>query len=79
MASLRPVAAAQQLPPHVGQHVGDSSNSFVRLLLPARGIGAASRLPMPILPFLDAGEQRVISGIDVTGLSLHPGSPRSRS
>jgi hypothetical protein len=51
----------------------------VRLLLPARGIGAASRLPMPILPFLDAGEQRVISGIDVTGLSLHPGSPRSRS
>ena len=37
MASLRPVAAAQQLPPHVDQHVADLLEQLVRLLEPARG------------------------------------------
>jgi hypothetical protein len=47
---------------------------LVRLLKPARGVGTAARLPVFLLPFCDAGNQGgVMSGTEVTGLSLHPG------
>ena len=48
---------AQDRPPHVGQHVVDLVEQLVRLVEPARVIGAAARLPMPVLPLGDAGEQ----------------------
>ena len=46
---------------------------LVRLLEPTRGLGAASRLPMPVLPFLDAGDHAGDLGNRRHWLSLHPG------
>ena len=57
-ASLRPVAAAQQIPPHVGQHVGDLLQQPVGLLQAAGGIGAASRLAVSVLPLVVARRKR---------------------
>jgi hypothetical protein len=51
-----PPAAAEQLPPHFGQHVADLVEQLVRLVEPARGVGAAQRRPLPF-PVFDAGEQ----------------------
>ena len=49
--------AAQQLPPHLGQHVADLVEQLVRLVEPAGDFGAASRLTMFLLPILDLGEE----------------------
>jgi hypothetical protein len=47
-------AAAQQLPPHLGQHVLDLVEQLVRLAEHAIGFGAASRLPVPLFLIFDA-------------------------
>jgi hypothetical protein len=39
-----PLSAAHQLPPHIAQHVADLLQQLVRLVEPARGIGAAAGL-----------------------------------
>jgi hypothetical protein len=55
----------------------DLVEQLVRVVEPARGFGAAARLAVSLLPLVEAGEQAGVSGIDVTGLSLHPGKPPS--
>ena len=60
-------AAAQQLPPHVGQHVADLVEQLVRLVEPARGFGAAARLAVPSCHSAMRASMRVMSGTEVTG------------
>jgi hypothetical protein len=59
---------AEHGPPHLGQQVGHLVEQLVRLVGPARGFGTASRLALSLFPICDAGEQRVMSGTDVTWL-----------
>ena len=47
-------AAAQQLPPHLGQHVADFVEELVRLAEHAIGFRTASRLPVSLFPIFDA-------------------------
>ncbi len=59
-------AAAQQFPPHVGQHVADLIEQLVRLIEPARGFGTATRLAVsPPATSAMRASMRVMSGTEV--------------
>jgi hypothetical protein len=68
-ASPRPAGSTRHLPPHLGQHVGHLVEQLVRLLQPARGIGAASGLEL---------KKILLQGQMLAALDLRPPRPLRR-